>query len=133
MLLGWFLRQRLADKIAVVLFAAAMTPIIWTALASFMFILLMGPWARQHFPFGDPATYWQWWAFFLDDAQPLRVHRWLAVSGIAAVAPFVAFIVRQVMDYVGGSKGGISVYGRTGWANQKQMKARGISTSKRPF
>lgn len=103
-MLHWYLRQRAVDKLAVGLFAAAMAPVIWTAIASRMFVLLMGPWLRQQFPYSDPDSYWQWWAYFLDDAQPQRVHLWLLVSGVAAAAPFCAFALRQGMDYFAGPK-----------------------------
>jgi type IV secretory pathway TraG/TraD family ATPase VirD4 len=134
MLLGWFLRQRFVDKLAVGLFAAAMTPILWTVVASGMFIGLMGAWLRQQFPFSDPDRYWQWWAYFLDDAQPQRVHLWLTVSGVAAALPFVAFIVRQVMDYFGAKNAKRpSLYGKTGWAKPQQMAKRNISLNQDPF
>ena len=132
MMLGWFLRQTWPNKLAVGLFALAMTPVIWTAGASFLFIRLMGPWIQQQFPLSDPDTYWQWWAYFLDDAQPRRVHLWLAVSGVAAVLPFIAFITRQVMDYAGHSKRP-ALYGKTGWASRDEMRRGDVKTTRDIF
>ncbi len=131
-MLGWFLRQRRADKIAVALAVVAVTPVLWTALASYMLVALLGAHARQIYPLSDPSTYFQWWVFGLDAEQPARTHLWILVSGIAASAPFVAFVLRQVLDYLG-SDNQPAVYGQTQWADQKQMEKNKISTTRRPF
>ena len=131
-MLHWFVRQKRIDKIAVLLAAAVVVPVAWTAIASYLLISLMGAWTRQHYPFSELSTYWQWWAFFYDAAQPIRIHKWLALSGVAAALPFVAFIVRQVMDYPRDISRS-PVYGKTQWASRDQMKSGSISTTRRPF
>ena len=52
----------------------------------------------------DVSSYLAWWDYFLADAQPLRIQGWLAVSGVAAAVPFIAFIARQAIDYASGGK-----------------------------
>ena len=97
-MLTWFLRQRWLDKIAVILFALLVVALLWTALASYFLILLLGQSMRTAYPFSDPDTYWVWWVFLFDDAQPVRILLWLKISGFAAAAPFVALVLRQIMD-----------------------------------
>ena len=124
-MLAWFLRQRRRDKIAVGLFVLALMPVVWTVIASWFFVLLLGVKARQYFPWSDPDTYWQWWAFFLDPDQPRRIQLFLKIAAGAAALPIGAFVVRLVMDHVGSGKRP-SLYGKTGWASRKQMASRDI-------
>jgi hypothetical protein len=72
-----------------------------------------------------------WWDYVLTDRQPVRVQRWLVVSAVVATLPFVAFIVRQVMDYFGGGGKRPAVYGKTAWANHQDMRSSSISGSAR--
>lgn len=130
-MLIWFLRQSGANKLAVLLAAAVVMPILWTALASYMLIALLGAGTRQLHPLSDPATYFQWWMFWSDAGQTARTHLWIWVSGVAAATPFVAFVLRQVLDYLG-SDNRPSLYGKTQWADRRQMKEARISTTKRP-
>ena len=131
-MLIWFLRQSGANKLAVLLAIAVAAPILWTALASYLLIALLGAHARQIFPFNDPQTYFQWWVFLSDPEQTARTHLWVRVSGVAATAPFIAFILRQVLDYLRSDQRP-SLYGKTQWADRQQMKEACISTTKRPF
>lgn len=133
-MLTWFLRQRFADKIAVMLAVLVLVPALWTALSSFLFLRLMGAWLQQQYPLDDINSYWIWWVYYVDRAaQPLRTQQWLAVSGIAAALPFGAFLIRQIMDHFSRGGTGQSVYGTTQWADRKQMASRDISTRRRPF
>lgn len=124
MLIHWFIRQRRRDKLAVGLFVLAVIPVLWTALASFFLVLLMGAGGRQYYPLDDPDTYWQWWAFFAVD-QPIRMQRFLMISGVGASVPIGALIVRQVLDYLGGTKRP-SLYGKSDWATPDDMRRGGL-------
>ena len=131
-MLIWFLRQRGADKLAVVLVAVVVIPVLWTALASCMLIALLGAHAHQIYPLSDPTTYFQWWVFLFDAAPSAKLRLWLAVSGVAAAAPFVAFALRQMMDYFGTARTPL-IYGKTHWATPAEMKANKISSRRKPF
>ena len=103
-MLHWYLRQGWPKQLVVLAVVAVAVPILWTAIASYLFVDLMGHGLRQYYPRRDVNSYLVWWDYFLTDAQPLRIQGWLAVSGVAAAVPFIAFIARQAMDYAGGGQ-----------------------------
>jgi type IV secretion system protein VirD4 len=103
-MLHWYLRQGWPKQLVVLAVVAVAVPILWTAIASYLFVDLMGNGLRQYYPRRDVSSYLVWWDYFLTDAQPLRIQGWLAVSGVAAAVPFIAFIARQAIDYAGGGK-----------------------------
>jgi hypothetical protein len=129
-MLGWYLRQGWPRQLAVLAALAVVVPILWTAIASYLFVDLMG--RRPSYPSSEVGSYLVWWDYFLADGQTLRVHTWLAVSGVAAALPFGAYIARQVMDRAGSTKRP-SLYGATGFASREQMQQRDIDLNQRPF
>jgi hypothetical protein len=132
-MLNWYLRQGWPKQLTVLAVMAVAVPILWTAGASYLFIDLMGAGFRQAYPHSDFGSYLVWWDYCLTDGQPVRVQRWLAVSGLVAALPFAAFIVRQVTDHFGGGAKRPAVYGRTRWASRADQRARDITASKKPF
>ena len=132
-MLHWYLRQGWPKQLAVLAVVAVMVPILWTAIASYLFVDLMGHGLRQDYPRSEIGSYFVWQDYFLADDQPVRVRLWLAVSGVAAAVPFVAFIVRQVMDHSGKGAKRPSLYGKTGWATDEQMRGGGIGLKKDLF
>jgi type IV secretory pathway TraG/TraD family ATPase VirD4 len=132
-MLHWYLRQGWPKQLAILAAAAVAVPILWTAIASYLFVDLMGNGLRQYYPRTDLSRYFAWWDYVLTDDQPVRTQRWLALSGAVATLPFVAFIARQVMDYFGGGAKRPAVYGRTTWATRQDIKTSGISRKRKPF
>jgi hypothetical protein len=133
MLIVWFLKQRRADKIAVCLAVLVMTPVLWTALASVLFVALKGAGMREQHPFTDPYTYWLWLDYFSYADQPLNTVRLLMVSGVVAAFPFAALIVRQGIDYVSGRAGRPVLYGASAWASQEDEQRGNVRTTKEIF
>jgi type IV secretory pathway TraG/TraD family ATPase VirD4 len=132
-MLHWYLRQGWPRQLAVLAVVAVAMPILWTAIASYLFVDLMGNGLRQDNPRTEISSYFVWLDYFLTDNQPVRVRLWLAVSGVAAALPFVAFIVRQVTDRSGNGAKRPSLYGKTGWATDEQMRGGGIGLKKDLF
>jgi len=131
-MLGWFLRQTWPNKLAVGLATLTITPVLWTAGASYLFIDLMGQGLRQYYPRDDLGSYLVWWDYFPPSGQPHRVQLWLLVSGLASALPFAAFAIRQVIDHFNrGTRP--SLYGKVDWANRDSMKKHGVTTSKNLF
>lgn len=131
-MLQWYLRQGWPRQLAMLAAVAIVVPILWTAIASYLFVDLMA--LRQYYPRTDIGSYSVWWDYFLADDMPVRVHRWLFLSGVAAALPFGAYIVREVMDRIGGSHTKRpSLYGKTGWADREQMARRNIKHDREPF
>jgi type IV secretory pathway TraG/TraD family ATPase VirD4 len=131
-MLRWYLRQGWATQLVVIAIVVVMVPILWTAIASYLFLDLMGNGLRRYYPRGDIGSYLVWWDYFLADGQRARVRLWLAVSAAVAALPFVAFIARQVIDHVGGTKRP-SLYGSTGWASSHDMRRGGVKTKREVF
>jgi hypothetical protein len=132
-MLNWYLRQGWPKQLVVLAVVMVAVPILWTAIASYLFVDLMGDGLRHYYPRSDISRYFVWWDYFLVDGQPVRVQRWLALSAVVATLPFGALVVRQVMDHVGAGAKRPAVYGRTAWASRDQMRARDITASKKPF
>jgi type IV secretory pathway TraG/TraD family ATPase VirD4 len=132
-MLHWYLRQGWPKQLAVLAVVAVAVPILWTASASYLFVDLMGHGLRQDYPRSEIGSYFVWQDYFLADDQPVRVRLWLAVSGAAAAVPFAAFIARQVMDRSGNGAKRPSLYGKTGWATDEQMRGGGIGLKKDLF
>jgi type IV secretory pathway TraG/TraD family ATPase VirD4 len=131
-MLGWYLRQGWPRQLAVLAALAVVVPILWTAIASYLFVDLMGSGLRQYYPRSDIGSYLVWWDYFLTDDQPIRLKRWLVVSGATATMPFAAFLVRLVMDSTSDTKRP-ALYGKTGWASREDMRHGNVKTTKDLF
>jgi hypothetical protein len=132
-MLRWYLRQGWPRQLAVLTVVAVAVPVLWTAIASYLFVDLMGAGLRQYYPRSDVGSYLVWWDYLLAEGPPARVERWLAVSAVVTTLPFAAVIARQVTDYLGSDGKRPAVYGKTAWANRQEMRSSGISSSKKPF
>jgi hypothetical protein len=129
-MLGWYLRQGWPRQLAVLAALAVVVPILWTAIASYLFVDLMG-W-RSSYPRSEVGSYLVWWDYFLADGQTSSVQRWLVVSGAAATVPFGAMVVRLVMGYTSDAKRP-ALYGKTGWASREDMRHGNVKTTKDLF
>jgi type IV secretion system protein VirD4 len=67
----------------------AMVVAVWTALASYVFLLGTGLLPRFH----QPETFWQWWVYLPYASANAVVGFWLKASGGGAAAAMVALVV----------------------------------------
>jgi hypothetical protein len=131
-MLNWYLRQGWPKQLVVLAVVMVAVPILWTAIASYLFVDLMGGELRQYYPRSDIGSYFVWWGYFLTDDQPVRVQRWLLVSGAAATVPFGGMMVRLVMGYTSDTTRP-ALYGKTGWASRDDMRHGNVKTTKDLF
>lgn len=93
---GWWLRQTWRDRLLAAVPVASLVFICWTALSSFALTRLLG--VRDFYTFSNPESYFQWWAYLLDDEQPATVNISLLISGAIGALPWAAVAVRMGLD-----------------------------------
>jgi type IV secretory pathway TraG/TraD family ATPase VirD4 len=103
------------------------TAAVWTVVGSAILCKMAGRMEAFVFPWD------QWWEY----AFSWYGANWWAtacviISGVLAAVPALA-IGALVIAWMTRRRPGAGVYGKTGWANQKQMQAGGLSTDRKPF
>ena len=130
-MIPWFVRQCWRDRALVGTLAVAVISIAWTALSSVALTRMLA--VRDYYPFSEPDSYWQWWAYLLDADQPLSVNKWLLASGIIGALPWAALLLREFQDLKGRrlvrrtralTPGVTDNHGHAAWATREQIMQR---------
>lgn len=132
-MLNWYLRQGWPKQLVALAALIILVPILWTALASFLFIDLMGASFRVNYPHSDLGSYLVWWDYALADGQPKLTNIWLALSGGASAFPWVALVASSLRRIFGRVSPQPDLWGTTSFADRREMRAGGIKTKKRVF
>jgi hypothetical protein len=127
-----------------VLLATAATATIttaWTVAASAAFLWFCGGtwevwepgpfWNSAYFAHGLRWT-WAWFSYAAKAPMRTAYGTELAYTGLAA-AVVVGLIVFRLSMIVFGGGNRLALYGKTQWADRKQMDANHIASTRRPF
>lgn len=105
---------------------ATLAVVVWQAVASMLFIAAIGFWSA----FSWPDRLWAWPRYLIEAPPNAIVHRWLVISAVLAALPLIglcALIARKTRHDSPG------LYGDTGWAKPREMKAGKLSLKRRPI
>ena len=121
--------------------AAAAIAAAWTATASAAFLWFAnGTWqVWEPGPFWDSAYFahglrwtWAWFSYAAQASMRTTYGTELVYTGLAAAA-VVGIVAFRLAMIVIGSANRLALYGKTQWADRKQMKEARILTTRRPF
>jgi hypothetical protein len=115
-------RARITAALAAIIVAA----VAWLVLASMAIVAAFGFWSIYPWP----GRGWMWLRYLLEARENPIVHRWLWLTGVAAALPVIAVGTGALRVWL---RNGVSaLYGKTGWATQKQMRATGWELRNKP-
>jgi type IV secretory pathway TraG/TraD family ATPase VirD4 len=110
---------------AIVLCAVAAVA-AWQAAASLLFLAVLGFWSTYPWP----DRLWMWTRYAIEAPPNAIAHRWLIISGVIAVLPFMGplFLLARTKQ----RRDNQDLFGKTGWATTTDMQRSGIERTRLP-
>src|SRR5690348_9182853 len=120
----------LVRRLAVVLLWVIGLAALWLVIASGAFLWLAGLWDNEMIPWWSRPYQWAVYALYGDGSFSELLY--LTVAAIVASAPGLLCVRFGLFSQVVGRQQQ-AVYGKTDWANRKEMSSNSISTHGKPF